>query len=174
MKLYKYNKNSLQFESIKIKHYIYSILIIGLIFSGFGFTTAIKLNEFVEKIPILIHLEEEIATPEKVKQELIKLNIQNVDVVYAQILIESGNFTSNIWKNNNNCSGMKLAKTRATTAIGEQFNHALYKNWRDGLLDIALWQSCYAKNLSQEQYLKVIGEIYAEDSQYLTKIRAKL
>lgn len=172
--LYSYNKQQLQYKKIQIKHYIYSILIIGAIFSSFSFTAALKLNEFVEKIPVLIHLEEEIATPEKVKQELIKLNIQNVDVVYAQILIESGNFTSNIWKNNNNCSGMKLARTRPTTAIGEDFGHAKYKNFRDGLIDIALWQSCYAKNLSQEQYLKVIGEIYAEDENYLTKIRAKL
>lgn len=171
--LYKYNKNLLQFESIKIKHYIYSIFIIGAIFSAFGFTSAIKFNNFVEKIPVLIHLEEETPTPERIKQELINLNVQNVDVVYAQILIESGNFTSNIWKNNNNCSGMKLAKSRPTTAIGEEFGHAKYRNFRDGLLDIALWQSCYARNLTQEQYLKVIGEIYAEDENYLTKVKAK-
>lgn len=172
--LYKYDKQKLQYQKIQIKHYIYSILIIGAIFSGFGFTSAIKLNSFVEKIPVLIDIEKETPTPERIKQELINLNVQNVDVVYAQILIESGNFTSNIWKNNNNCSGMKVAKTRPTTAIGEQFNHAMYKNWRDGLLDIALWQSCYARNLTKEQYLKVIGEIYAEDENYLTKIKNQL
>lgn len=172
--LYKFDKQQLQYKKIQIKHYIYSILIIGAVFSSFSFTAALKLNDFVEKIPILIHLEEETPTPERIKQELIKLNVQNADIVYAQILIESGNFTSNIWKNNNNCSGMKLAKTRPTTAIGEEFGHAKYRNFRDGLLDIALWQSCYARNLTQEQYLKVIGEIYAEDELYLSKIKSKL
>lgn len=47
-------------------------------------------------------------------------------MIIAQAAVETGNFTSNIYKKNNNLFGMKLAKKRITTATGEKFGHAVY------------------------------------------------
>lgn len=171
--IYYFDKNSLQFKKITHKQYVYGFLFIGLIFSSLGFTSAVKFNNIVEKIPVIIRLNNSFS-PEEVKAEIIKLNIDHPDIVFAQCQIESGNFTSNIFKNNNNCLGMKLARSRPTTANGEQFGHAFYDSWQDCLKDYALWQAAYARNLSKEEYLQLLGEIYAEDSNYINAIKQRL
>lgn len=171
--IYYFDKNSLQFKKITHKQYVYGFLIIGLIFSSLGFTGAIKFNNFVEKIPVIVRMNNTFS-PEEVKEEIIRLNISHPDIVYAQCVIESGNFTSNIFKNNNNCLGIKLAKSRPTTAVGEDFGHAKYKSWQDCIRDYALWQASYARNLSKEEYLQFLGQIYAEDGSYITKLKQKL
>jgi len=170
MKLYVFDNKNLQFKQITLRQYILGFLITGLIFSSLGFTGAIKFNTLIEKIPVIIRLNEPKFTPEIVKAEIIKLNIDHPDIVFAQCQIESGNFTSNIFKNNNNCLGMKLARSRPTTANGEQFGHAFYDSWKECLKDYALWQVAYARNLSKEEYLQLLGEIYAEDSNYKNKL----
>lgn len=172
--LYKYDNKTLQFKQISIKQYVLMFLAIALIFSSLGFTGAIKLNFLIEKIPIIIRLNEEKFNEENLKKEIQKLNIDHPDIVFAQCQIESGNFTSNIWKKNNNCLGMKLAKSRPTTANGEQFGHAFYDSYKDCLKDYALWQAAYARNLSKEEYLQLLEEIYAEDSDYVNLIKQKL
>lgn len=174
MKLYIYDNKSLIFKPLKIIDYIKYIAFIGFIFGGLSFTGTIKFNNAIEKIPVIVKLNKEKFTPELLKKEIESLKIQHPDIVFAQCQIESANFTSNIWKQNNNCVGMKLAQTRATTAIGEQFNHALYKNWRDCLIDYSIWQMAYAKNLSKEEYLQLLHEIYAENKNYVTLIKQKL
>jgi len=45
-------------------------------------------------------------------------------LITAQAGFETGNFTSVIFKENNNLFGMKLPKVRKTTAIGENRGHA--------------------------------------------------
>ena len=69
---------------------------------------------------------------------------------------------------------MKLARSRPTTANGEQFGHAFYDSYKDCLKDYALWQAAYARNLSKEEYLQLLEEIYAEDNDYVNLIKQKL
>ncbi len=167
--LYTYNKKDLIWNKVSIKMYIYSILIIGVIFSSFGFTGAIQFNTFIERIPVLIHSKQDELNVENVKSYLKQLHIQHEEVVFKQIMLESNRLKSKIAVENSNIIGMKLAKTRPTTAIGEQYGHAYYKDWKSSLQDFAIWQSAYARNLTKEQYLQVIDKIYAEDDNYLTK-----
>lgn len=167
--MYYYDKKSLQFKQISIKQYIYTFVLFALIFSSMGFGVAIKTNNIFEKIPVIIRSDETFS-PEEVRKEIIRLNLAYPDIVYAQCIIESNSFKSNIFKNNNNCLGMKLAKSRPTTAISEDFEHAKYENWKDCIKDYALWQASYARNLSKEQYLQLLSEIYAEDNNYKNKL----
>lgn len=169
MKLYVFDNQQLRFKQISLKQYILGLLFVGLLFSSLGFTSAVKFNNFIEKIPVIIKSNETFS-PEEVKKEIIRLNLAYPDIIYAQCIIESNSFKSNIFKNNNNCLGMKLAKSRPTTAIGEDFKHAKYENWKDCIKDYALWQASYARNLSKEQYLQLLGEVYAEDSEYKNKL----
>jgi len=168
--LYKYDKQNLQFKKISIKNYIYSILIIGVLFSSLGFTGAIKFNNFVEKIPVIIRPNEQKFSKEWLKETLISLNAEHVDILLAQSEIETGNYTSNIFKQNKNIFGMKCAQSRISTHKGEQFGHAKYNSYYESVLDICFWQANYAKNLSKEEYLQLLGEIYAEDSNYKNKL----
>lgn len=172
--LFVYNHDKLEFERITLSKLLFSMLLIGLVFSSLGFSSGVKFNMIIEKIPIIIKLDEEKFTPELLKTEIKRLNIQHPDIVYNQCVLESNNFKSNIWKNNNNFLGMTMAKLRPTTAIGIEFNHAVYKSWRDCLIDYALWQASYGRGLTQSQYLELLGEIYAEDPEYIKKLKLKL
>jgi uncharacterized FlgJ-related protein len=169
--MYYYDNKSVQFKKISLKQYIYSVLVIGMIFSGLGFTGAVNLNKFIEKIPVIVRINEEEFSEKWLKNTLIKLNAQHVDILMAQAKLESSNYQSTIFKNNKNCFGMKKAVSRPTTNKGEQLGHALYSSYYDSALDVILWQSCYGRNLSKEEYLTLLSTIYAEDKEYLSKLK---
>lgn len=109
---------------------------------------------------------------EYVESELKSLNVRFVDIAVAQSIIESGSYTSDVYTKANNCFGMKLAKQRPTTAIGEYKGYAKYKNVRDCLIDYALWQQNNLSGINtDEDYLKLLERVYAEDKDYINKIR---
>lgn len=69
--------------------------------------------------------------------------VEHPEIVYAQAILETGSFSSNIFKENNNLFGMKTPRVRPTTAIGTHRGHAKYKSWQDSVRDYALWQEYY-------------------------------
>ena len=71
-------------------------------------------------------------------------------LIVAQAGFETGNFTSVIFKENNNLFGMKLAKVRKTTAIGENRGHAVYRNLEECVKDYWLYSRAlgYLSNYS--------------------------
>lgn len=172
--LYKYDKKNLQFKKISIKNYVCSILFIGFIFSSLGFSSAIKFNTFIEKIPIIIRPNEQEFSKEWLKETLISLNAEHVDILLAQSEIETGNYKSNIFRQNKNLFGMKCAQSRISTHKGEQFGHAKYNSYYESVLDICFWQANYARNLSKEEYLQLLHEIYAENKEYVKLIKQKI
>ena len=104
---------------------------------------------------------------------IIDLNIAHPDIVIAQAIIESGNFKSNIFKENNNLFGMKMPEYRKTTAIGTNRGHAVYRNWRESVIDYALWQGKRARYTTTNQYLRRLRS-YAADPNYITKIKKRI
>lgn len=108
---------------------------------------------------------------ENVKKYLELYRVENRDIVYAQIRLESGNLTSFLTRNNNNFLGMKYPHQRPTTSIGEKNGFANYENWKDCIQDYAIWQSRYAKKLSKEEYFSYLEEVYAESPTYISKLK---
>jgi len=129
-------------------------------------------------------------TDENLKSE-IKLNkIICPDEVYAQIVIESGHMNSFLFKRANNLLGMRYPCQRSTTAIGmylpeedtivkgtqeelrkyaRKNNYAVYASWTDCVADYKLWQDqCFHLT---EKYLTFLGTYYAEDINYVAKIK---
>ena len=97
------------------------------------------------------------------------------DIVMAQARIETGHFTSKVFRENNNLFGMRLAKQRNTTAVGEQNNHASYTSWRQSVIDYKLWQDMVlTKVKSRRAYLKYLSENYAQDKKYIHKLKQML
>jgi uncharacterized FlgJ-related protein len=60
-------------------------------------------------------------------------------MITAQAAHETGNFTSTIFRLNNNPFGMKLPESRRTTAIGERSGHALYSSMESAAQDYWLY-----------------------------------
>ena len=101
---------------------------------------------------------------------LKKYNIQHKDIVLAQAILESSYFTSNLFVKQNNMFGMLDPLTRPTTSIGDK-KFANYNTIEEGVIDYALWQSCYARNLTREEYFNKLSEVYAEDKNYVNKLK---
>ena len=99
------------------------------------------------------------------------LNVKYSDIVYAQAKLESGNFNSPLFKLNNNLFGMKTIGSRPTTSIGSRYGFAYFKTWRDSVLDYVIYQCLYLNNKSYEEYLYYLGNVYAEDPNYINKIK---
>ena len=109
---------------------------------------------------------------EKLKLYINELNIPFGDIVFAQSKLESGNFKSNIFLENHNLFGLKEAKIRSTTALGEQNNHAYYTSWRESVLDYALYSCKYLSGLkTRDDYLNYLSMNYAEDTNYIIKLK---
>ena len=108
---------------------------------------------------------------DSLKAFITALNIKHADIVFAQAVYETGHFSSNIFNQNNNLFGMKMAYRRPKTAIGIKNGHAEYNNWKESVIDYALWQNRYANFSDEDEYFEYIGKNYAEDSSYVQKLK---
>jgi uncharacterized FlgJ-related protein len=176
--LYTYCKKSLMFNRIKPSK------IIKLFFIAIAiFTSAIYLTYDYAKYRALeqsideMHFEEQVIivnqrinndfSKEALVEELKRLNVKYPHIVMAQAMIESGHFQSNIFRSNHNLFGMKEARQRVTTARGTNLNHAYYENWKESVIDYAMFQASYLKDLKTEAaYLEYLDKNYAEAQKY--------
>jgi uncharacterized FlgJ-related protein len=175
-KIYFFNKETLGLETPKKKTYLYVSLSLASLFALGWFTGT---NKYI--INKITHTTEVTDTMlvhgEKFSEEaLIRLfrdtHIKYPHIVLAQAKLESGSFKSKIFKENNNMFGMKLARQRITTALGEKNGHAYYRDWIDCLYDYCMYQSSVMCNVSNEsEYFNKLGERYAEDSTYVSKLK---
>ncbi|QIG63366.1 hypothetical protein DAC16_133 [Bacteroides phage DAC16] len=103
---------------------------------------------------------------------LIELKVKYPHIVLSQSIIESGNYTSKVFLENNNPFGMKLSWNRATTALGIKNGYAYYSNLRDAIIDYAFMQSSYYRSAkTEEDYYILLQKSYAEDKEYINKVR---
>lgn len=176
--LYTYCKDSLTFKRVNPKKII-KAAVASLLFLGITYYTTYNVaktnatSKFVTNMPyeqkvlIVNEFSKSEFSKEALVEELKRLNIKYPHIVLAQAMIESGHFQSNIFRSNNNLFGMKEAKQRTTTARGTNLGHAYYDTWKESILDYAIFQSAYLRDLkTEEQYLSYLGANYAEASNY--------
>lgn len=103
------------------------------------------------------------------------LNVRFPHIVVAQARVETGIYKSKVFRENNNLFGMKQATVRVNTAQGTQHNHAYYDTWRESVYDYAFYQTRYLSGAkSEEEYLYVLGQSYAEDPNYIEKLKSEI
>lgn len=93
-------------------------------------------------------------------------------VIVAQARLETGNFTSAIFRENRNAFGLKLPKVRPTLATGEARGHATFASVDDSVRDYMLRQRAFnIPNTSDAaQYISAtVRSGYAEDPAYARK-----
>lgn len=148
------------------------LLLISLTYDYSNNEKLISIQGDTEEISkIIIKSEVEFSEP-ALKDLLLDLNIRFPHIVLAQAKLESGNFKSHIFLENNNMFGMKEAKRRPTTNKGTQNGHAYYENWRDCVIDYAFYQAAYLNDLkTEDQYYQYLAASYAEDASYVVKVR---
>lgn len=92
----------------------------------------------------------------------------NTGIIYTQAKHETGDFESDILKENNNLFGMKQAKVRKNYATGTNRGHATYKSKWDSIRDYFERQKNF--NIPTKNYMvETVNSGYAEDQKYLDK-----
>jgi uncharacterized FlgJ-related protein len=110
-------------------------------------------------------------TPQQLYDYIKELNIKYPEIVFAQAVLESGNFKSAIFRSNHNLFGMKEAGKRIRTCKGTEMNHAYYDSWKQSVLDYAFYQASYLNDIKTEsQYLDYLDNNYAEIGNYKTRV----
>ena len=174
--IYKYNKKELIFKNIFLK---YVSITISTLFILIIATAILSFNYGKEEGVSSLSNEEKTVIIKKIdpfkvvelKEYLIDLNVKFPDIVYAQSRLETNGFKSKIFRENNNLFGMKTATKRSSTNKGEQHGHAYYDNWRESVLDFALWQCRYLSTINTRgEYLRYLKANYAEDPNYINKL----
>ena len=97
---------------------------------------------------------------------------ETAEMIVAQAAHESGNFTSDIYRFQNNPLGMKLAVQRRTTATGEARGHAVYMSVKSAVEDYWLYYlarqyplfwlniDTFVRALKAKGYFKADVEVY--------------
>lgn len=107
-------------------------------------------------------------------EKIVESNVKFPDIVFAQAILESGYFTSQLFKTTNNLFGMKYPKIRKNFAIGKsKSGYAVYSHWTKSVDDYIEWQKRTIKsnlNISRSGYLQKLSKIYCTDPSYISKI----
>lgn len=174
---YKYDKHELKYVKVKwiptaLKALV-GILITSM-FLGLSFKRETK-EKYTEEEVMIFTAKQNLFSNEKFIEEIKNLNFKFPHIVYAQSVLETGHFKKPIFLENNNLFGMKEAVVRLTTSVGTQDGHAIYKNWKESLYDYAFYYATYLNKIDNEDdYIAYLGQKYAEDPQYASKIRSIL
>ncbi len=158
-----------------MKKYFYHVLVLAV---GYGAGFAYSTNGLLSATAVETkHVKSDVVPgdfSEKALVSLMKdLKIKYPEVALSQARLETGNFTSAIFKENHNLFGMKMAEIRPTSAIGTNRGHALYTNWKQSVIDYALFQSFIIsklKTVNKDSYRAHIQKYYSETSDYLVRM----
>lgn len=170
---YKYDNDNLAFypdKTFKVVQLILLALIFALIISSIGYFLLKK----EEKTTTKYILTENIVKKPEYKKTVFEL-IDNYPfkfkgLIKAQAIEESGNFTSPVFKENNNCLGMRLPHQRLTLATGSNLNHATYKCLEDCIIDRLIYEAKYLNDLNKKEYLTYLDSVYAESGGYSERL----
>jgi|DEB0MinimDraft_3_1074331.scaffolds.fasta_scaffold35046_2 hypothetical protein len=169
--IYKFDPNELIYtkDTKRIKFAILGLMCLLLITFLAGRYSRIETLDKYEKELVLLNLQQEKNkfTEEKLIDLLKELNVKFPYIVLAQAKLETGNFKSNVFKQNNNLFGMKEARVRVKTAKGTNLNHAYYDNWQESVYDYAFYQCRYMSRARTEaEYFAALDASYAEANYY--------
>lgn len=173
MKLYTIDNNSLAIKEVPFKK-ILAISFVSLIIL-FSFVGYFVIETQVQKVYIQAENHVKLTTSdsfskERLIQEIKDMPFEYKTLIYAQCILESGNFKSAAFKENNNMFGIRPVKQRLTTAKGDNIGWAQYKNWKACLYDRLLYEARYMHGLNREQYKKYLDQVYSEGGGYSDKL----
>ena len=172
---YKFNKETLDFEKTKVTNKSLTGLgaAVGLLLI-FGFTSnpSNKVENLSQEEKLIVVREYSEFSEEKLIEKIAELNFRYPHIILAQAKLESGNFKSTIFLENNNMFGMREAKLRANLARGTNRAHAYYDSWQESVLDYALYYSTYLSDIRTEgEYFEYLKQNYAEDPTYVQRLK---
>jgi hypothetical protein len=173
--IYIYDKKIREFRKVNFsKHSTLTLFGVSICATLISVAQVSKLKnkEFSEGEVKLIMSRYNEFSEEKLISKIKELHFKFPHIVLAQAKLESGNFTSKMFNENNNLFGMKEAKSRINTAGGTQNGHAYYDSWGESIYDYALYSSTYLTKIKTErEYFDYLSQSYAEDPNYIKSLQ---
>lgn len=168
------NLKALVRNDTTMQKYFYYLIIVSIVYMAYGMGHYFSTGNSAASVKVQSSTIDNSDFSEAALISFMKkLKIKYPETVLAQAKLETGNFTSPIFKENHNLFGMKVAEKRPTSAIGINRGHAQYRDWKDSVIDYALLQSfIIAKlpTLNSNAYRNYIQQFYSETSDYLTRM----
>ncbi len=155
------------------KHFKQFLIYIFIVFAGYGVGRYYSPDNIVVTEVSANDTISDDFSEEALLAYMKKLKIKYPETVLSQSRLETGNFQSDIFKENHNLFGMKVAETRPTSAIGVNRGHAQYRNWKESVIDYALLQSYIIAKLpsvNNQEYRTYIQKFYSTTKDYLQRI----
>ena len=175
--IYTYCSDSLAFKQIRKSLYfkigtIFLIMFASASFISYQIGLSSSIQNLTTEERITLINERDSFSKEKMAEMLSDLNVKFPWIPMAQSMIETGQWKSEVFLENNNLFGMREAKSRITTSIGTNLNHAEYNSWRESVYDYAFYQSRYLGSIKTEsEYYQYLAASYAEDPGYVKKVQ---
>lgn len=180
-KFYIFDKETLEPRLVNLKIYIGAIVIAILIITSssylIGHNSGIDSINRAELDPVEheILIRKACEDTFNIERFVIMLNETQVNfpyIVMAQSLLETNEFRSDIFLENNNLFGMREAKSRPTTAVGTNRSHAYYNHWRESVYDYVFYQCSYLRKIkTEDEYFQYLGSNYAEADEYVQAVK---
>lgn len=160
---------------MRLSSILFSVVIIIMFFKTLSIDKKVnKIDDIVViKDTVYLPIKYDVVefSPEEFYASINESGIKFPKVVMAQAILESGNFKSELFKQNSNPFGMMRPRQRPTTSIDKE-QYAKYEHWKHSILDYWIWQHSYAKTIkNEEEYLNLLQSIYAEDKNYTKKLK---
>ena len=176
--IYTYSKAELQFKKVTKRLVTIVITVLAITsFVTYQYTTQIAREQVLNDLSpeerlIIINKGRKAFESDQFITLLNEMNVKYPHIVMAQSIIETGHWTSKVFRKNNNLFGMKQAYRRVNTAKGTQHNHAFYESWEESVYDYAFYQCRYLSTINNEQeYFQYLSKSYAEDPNYVTSLK---
>jgi hypothetical protein len=175
---YKYNKQKLLFEPVYREIIVFGsicfIIVVSTLLSGIVVGKNITKAQIIE-LEGGIHIirdNDQVFSKNDLIDMIKELDVKYPYIVLAQSILETGHWTSIVFKENHNLFGMTMANKRIKTAKGTQLNHAYYNNWQESVYDYAFYQCRYLSKINSEQeYYDALDATYAEAFKYSEKLK---
>lgn len=155
---------------MSLKPLLFTITI-GFFVVFFGLNAFVKTEIVVEEKIKHVQVCNEPFSEEALIEAIKQMKFKHPHIVLAQAKLETGHFQSRVFLENNNLFGMKIAWRRPTTAIGTHREHAVYSNWRESLIDYALYSAYYVQDKDEEEFYEHLNDNYAQDPIYNVKLK---
>jgi hypothetical protein len=99
------------------------------------------------------------------------MNFEHPEIVRAIAVLESGNFTSPLFRSQNNIFGMRRVKGRRTTQLDTDTKYGVYGSLKSCVEDMKIFWNLYYAGLTEGEVYGKLGRNYAADPDYAEKIR---
>jgi len=141
---------------------VIALMVISLLL-GISFSTSetkTKLIKIVRHSVVYKNVKDDFSE-QKLKEYILELNLKCPEVILAQAKLESGNFTSRAFREQNNLFGLHVARQRPTLAKKGRGKLAHYNSWRDSVVDYAFLVADRMRKLkTREAYFEYLDANY--------------